>query len=82
MKITVTESTEKEVEVSLPAYRKSICHFYRVLSEDDCIIITDLGGHYGINQTQSSTAFRDTNVESSEAEFNEAFDRVLKLLKK
>ena len=81
MKITVVDSVTREVEVEFPVYKKTSCHFYRVLSETDCVQVTDLGGYYGINTTFFSLAFSSTNEDSTEEEFNEAFERVMNILK-
>ena len=81
MKIKVTNLIVKEVEIELPAFMKSNCHFYKVISETECIGVTDLYGWYEIAQRHPSSAFMDGNVKSTEAEFKGVFEKVMKILK-
>ena len=82
MKIEVTNQIIKEVEIELPAFMKSNCHFYKVISETECIVVTDLDGWYEIAQRHPSNAFMHGNVSSTEAEFKEAFAKVVKIFNK
>jgi hypothetical protein len=35
----------KTVEIELPVYRKAICHYYKVYSDENCIQVCDLEDH-------------------------------------
>lgn len=76
MKLKFKETITKEVEIALPHFMKSNCHFYKVYSEEKCIQVTDLDGNYQIQQAHSGLAFLDGQVEATAEEFKDAFERV------
>lgn len=39
MKIEISETIKKEVEIELPHYRKTSCHYYKIFSPDHCVQI-------------------------------------------
>ena len=89
MKIQVrTNPVFEEVELELPAYRKSKdarCHFAKVFSEDKCLWVTvpDLIG-ISIEICASRIAMESNYIDCTEAEFTEAYEEVqakLNLLK-
>lgn len=81
MKIKITESTEKTVEIILPAYRKDRCHYYKVYTEENCIVVCDLDFNFGISKSHSGLAFRSKDIEDcSEEEFEENYNKVKHLL--
>ena len=81
MKIQVrTNPVFEEVEITLPAYRKSKdarCHFAKVFSENKCLWVTvaDLVG-LSIEICASSIAMESNYIDCTEAEFTEAFEEV------
>lgn len=81
MILKVTETKVKEVEVELPLYRKSICHFWKVISENKSIKVTDLFNNYEIASQNYTSAFDNDNEDSTEEEFINAYNRVLNELK-
>ncbi len=60
---------EREVEIELPDYRKSNCHFWKVFSEKTAIQITELGISNGINETYASIAYARGCEDSTKEEF-------------
>lgn len=76
MEITIKKTVEEKVKINLPAYVKSVCHFYKVISENKAIQVTTLEGHQSINETSPVVAFSNTKEESTEAEFNNAFNQI------
>jgi len=81
MKITVNEVVSKEVEVTLPAYRKSSCHLYKVISETEVVQITTLGGHETIEVNPfTQNALREDLEIATEKEFYDAFSEVFKVI--
>jgi len=81
MKIKFTEKIEREEEVKLPAFTKTSCHHFKVISETECLKICELGGHNEISHTFPELAFSGDYENCTEEEFNAAYERVLKLLK-
>lgn len=81
MKITKRIVTEEQIEVSFPHYSKdSICHWYKVISENKMIkIFSDTMLEYGtIELTEYCiySAFDDRTTKITEKEFNEKFYEV------
>lgn len=72
MEITIQETIAKKVEITLPHYVKSIAHFYKVVSEKDCIQVY-IGDRPSIGIHHAGLAFSGEVKESNEGEFNEAF---------
>jgi hypothetical protein len=40
MKLEIKEYQVKTVEIELPVYRKAICHYYKVYSDENCIQVS------------------------------------------
>lgn len=80
MKITLLKRDviESSIEITLPAFMKSNCHYYKVISQDLAICVTDLEGWKGIDEQRPVHAFAEGNVESTEEEFEAGFAKVLK----
>ncbi len=76
MEISIKKTLEEKVQITLPYFTKTICHYYKVYSEDYCIAITNLADHKGIQIQQSSLAFASTYKVGTEQEFNEMFNKV------
>ena len=78
MKITVNKTVPQEVEIELPHYRKSNCHFWKIISDKTCICVTILSGKVSIdNSITPMIGIQTADTESTEQEFNEAFHRAL-----
>lgn len=61
-----------------PIYRRDLCHFYKVYSKTKALQICVMSLGAGINTTHAPLAFREETKESSEEEFNQAYNKVLK----
>jgi len=78
-KKTVTEV--EEVDVELPIYRKDICHYYRVFSEDHCVKVCTLKEWEEISVNPFSNAFSgNTSEDCTSEEFYKALTTVTELL--
>jgi len=77
MKITITKTVEETHELELPAYRKNSCHYFKIVSETEAVLVcTYLGGESIATSTTSSAlslAPRESNQEEFDAKFNEVF---------
>lgn len=83
MEIKIKKFTEEAVQITLPHYRKSSAHVFKIYSEEHCIVVTDLKGHYSISQVHSGLAFNSSeSVECTEEEFNKVFNEVKQIMSK
>jgi len=76
-KITIRHSEEKEIEIPLPHYRKSSCHFYKVISKD--LVIQVFVG-YKLDRWSVVTSYLAHAMaedECTEKDFNDAFNSVM-----
>ena len=76
MEITIKKTVEEKVQITLPAYIKGVCHFYKVISENKAIQVTTLEGHQSINETSPIVAFSNTKEKCTKEEFNNAFNQI------
>jgi hypothetical protein len=81
IKIETKKTTVSYKEIELPYYTGSICHFYKIYSQDDAICVTDLSGHESISIQRASLALGNKNNKSNEKEFKKAFNKISKILK-
>lgn len=83
MKIKVQKTTVKnvELEVEIPFYKKSLCHFFKVYSETHAIMVCNLQGHEQISILGISLALHDT-IDCDHVEFQENYDNVINILNK
>jgi hypothetical protein len=74
MTIQIKKEVTEEIEIGeLPTYRKTICHFYKVISLEECVCITrGLGVSIQIMDFLPSGIFEKQT--STEHEFNEAYE--------
>ena len=84
MKITLTEKTEKEIEVTLPYYSKAPLDlfYYKVVNENCMVKLTDCSKDYCIETTKYgiTSAFYDDRIVITEEEFNNKFNELLTLI--
>jgi len=77
MKITVKKTIEETHELELPAYRKNSCHYFKIVSETEAVLVCTYpnGEHISISNTGSalSLAPRESNEEEFDAMFNQVF---------
>jgi len=78
MKIKTT--IETEVDVIFPSYKKGSCHFFKLISENLSISVTDSDIHSAITLIDTSVTFAVNTVECTEDVFLEGFNRVNNLL--
>lgn len=80
MKIKITNTIESEIDISVPAYRKTICHFVKITKEH-MITVCNLEENESISRRSVSYwPFGNESKESNEKEFKKAFDKVSKIL--
>jgi hypothetical protein len=76
LKTQVSHTIEKEVE--LPYYRKSNCHFWKVIAKDRVIQVTDAIGSCAIETSvYIGSCLVNSDEDSNEKEFNEAFQKAV-----
>jgi hypothetical protein len=80
MKITITKTVEETHELQLPAFRKNICYYYKIISEEKAIQICFAPGSESIGISYTSSALSLAPLESSQAEFDLNFNEVMTLL--
>jgi len=75
MQIEIQQTTTKEVEITLPHYRKNSCFAYKVFSEDGCIIISHSKySDPAIELRHARAAFQfDDAIECTREEFEALF---------
>jgi len=77
MKITIKKTIEETHELELPAYRKNSCHYFKIISETEAVLVCTYpnGEHISISNTSSalSLAPRESNEEEFDAKFNQVF---------
>jgi len=76
IKIQVHETVSREVEITLPVFKKSICHFFKVYNDKECICVTDTSFNPSIAVNNATIAFMSDHVECTESEFLEAYNKV------
>jgi hypothetical protein len=76
MKITIKKTVEETHELELPAYRKNICYYYKIISEEQAIQICFANGSQSIAVNYTNIALNRTEIgtqEEFDAKFNEVF---------
>jgi hypothetical protein len=79
MKITITKTVEETHELELPAYRKSICYYYKIISEEQALQVCFAQGNEAIAMSYTSIALNDKQI-STQEEFDAKYDEVMQLL--
>ena len=79
MKITITKTVEETHELELPAYRKSICYYYKILNEEEALQICFAKGSESIAMSYTSIALTDKQAGNQE-EFDAKFNEVVTIL--
>ena len=79
MKITITKTVEETHELELPAYRKSICYYYKILNEEEALQICFAKGSESIAMSYTSIALTDKQIGNQE-EFDAKYDEIMQLL--
>lgn len=84
------DGNTKKIEVEIPHFRKSEAHFYKVISENDCISICTpyeipfgRGNRAIIQMAHAGLAWNSQDsMECSENEYKEAFEQTVQFLNK
>ena len=79
MKITISKTIEETHELELPAYRKNICFYYKIVSEEKSVQICFANGSESIGLSYASTALNNAEV-GNQAEFDTKFNEVVTIL--
>lgn len=79
MKITITKTIEETHELELPAYRKNICYYYKIISEEKAIQICFAPGSESIAISYTSIALKCDEA-SNQLDFDAKFNEVMNLL--
>jgi len=80
MKITISKTIQETHELELPAYRKNSCHYFKIVSETQAVLVCTYpnGEHISINNTSSALSLAP--LESSAEEFDLKFNEVFTLI--
>jgi hypothetical protein len=77
MKITIKKTVKETHELELPAYKKNSCHYFKIVSETEAVLVCTYpnGEHISISNTSSalSLAPLESSAEEFDAKFNEVF---------
>ena len=79
MKITITKTVEETHELELPAYRKNICYYYKIISEEQAVQICFAKDSEAIAMSYTSIALNGTEIGTQE-EFDTKFNEVVTVL--
>lgn len=79
MKITIKKTVEETHELELPAYRKNICYYYKIISEEQAIQICFANGSESIAMNYTSSAL-DCEKVGTQKEFDAMFNKVFTLI--
>ena len=80
MKITITKTVEETHELQLPAYRKNICYYFKIISETQAIQVNFGGEMESISTTYTSVALNSASEVGSQEEFDAKFNEVVTIL--
>jgi hypothetical protein len=79
MKITIKKEIEETHELELPAYRKNICYYYKIINEKKALQVCFLNDSEAIAISYTSIALKCDEVGNQE-EFEEKFNKIMQLL--
>jgi hypothetical protein len=80
MKITIKKTIEETHELELPAYRKNICYYYKIISEEQAVQINFSKGRESIAMSYTSIALNYDDIctqEEFDAKLNEVFTLIM-----
>lgn len=82
MQIEVNTTTKTVVDIELPYYSKTNCHFFKVLAKDKCIKVYEGDDACSIEQYNFlSISVNTDNQPSDAAEFEAAYERISERLR-
>ncbi len=80
MKITITKTVEETHDIELPAYRKNSCHYFKIVSETEAVLVCTYQNGESIATSTTSSALSLAPLESSAEEFDAKFNQVFTLI--
>jgi hypothetical protein len=80
MKITIQKTIQETHELELPAYRKNSCHYFKIVSETEAVLVCDYPNGESIATGTTSSALSLAPLESSAEEFDAKFNEVFILI--
>lgn len=80
MKITISKTVEETHDIELPAYRKNSCHYFKIVSETEAVLVCTYLGGESIATSSTSSALSLAPLESSAEEFDAKFNQVFTLI--
>jgi hypothetical protein len=80
MKITIKKTIEETHELELPAYRKNICFYYKIVNEEQAVSICFAEGREAIAMSYTSIALKCDDICTQE-EFEVNLSEVINILK-
>jgi hypothetical protein len=80
MKITIKKTVEETHELELPTYRKNSCHYYKIVSETEAIMVCTYQNGESIAMSRTSSALTLAPLESNQEEFDLNFNEVFTLI--
>ena len=81
MKITIKKTVEETHELELPAYRKTSCHYYKIVDETTSVMVCDLDKYESISMSSADSALRLAVIESNQEEFDIKLKEIAETLK-
>ena len=82
MKITISKTIQETHELELPAYRKNSCHYFKIVSENEAVLVCTYPNGEHISISNTSSALNLAPLESSQEEFDAKLNEVVDILKK
>jgi hypothetical protein len=81
MKITITKTVEETHDIELPAYRKNICYYYKIISETEALQVC-FGEHLSkqISESYTKSALSLAPETGTQEEFEEKYNEVMAIL--
>ena len=80
MKITISKTIQETHELELPAYRKNSCHYFKIVSETEAVLVCTYPNGENISVSNTSSALSLAPLESSAEEFDLKFNEVFTLI--
>ena len=80
MKITISKTIQETHELELPAYRKNICYYFKIISESQAIQVNFGKGMESIGIAYTSVALNSASEVGNQVEFDTKFNEVMTLL--
>jgi hypothetical protein len=80
MKITIEKTITETHELELPAFRKNSCHYFKIVSETEAVLVCTYLNGESIATSSTSSALSLAPLESSAEEFDAMFNKVFTLI--